>query len=152
MKEASLQRLLAAHIETLNRALPSFERSLAKCALIPSKDRLSFEEEECFDALTSKFSRIADIYCQKVLKSLVLLLREDAPTFIDRANLCEKLSIIPSAEHLVAIRDLRNTIAHEYITENLIEVYRDTVTLAPALLTAIAATRTFIEQRDLTHV
>jgi len=151
MKDANLRRLLAANVETLNRALPSFERSLEKCALIPAKEQLGFEEEECFDALTSKFSRIADIYCQKVLKSLVLLLREDAPTFIDRANLAEKLSILPSADDLTAIRDLRNTIAHEYITENLAEIYRDTVALSPALLTAIAATTGFIEQRDLTR-
>ncbi len=93
--------------------------------------------EESFDALTSKFSRVADIFTQKVLKSLVLQTREDAPTFVDRMNLCEKLGVIPSASDLVEIRDLRNQIAHEYLAENLNEVYQDCLDLSERLLSAI---------------
>jgi uncharacterized protein YutE (UPF0331/DUF86 family) len=77
----------------------------------------------------------------------VLLLREDAPTFIDRMNLCAKLGVIPSAKALVEVRDLRNMIAHEYVTEDLMQVYADTLELAPALLSAIFSTRAFIGER-----
>jgi hypothetical protein len=61
--------------------------------------------------------------------------------------LCEKLGIIPSADELVAVRDLRNMIAHEYATENLLELYADTVSASPALLTAVSSATSFIENR-----
>jgi hypothetical protein len=84
---------------------------------------------------------------QKVLKTTVLLLREDAPTFIDRMNLCAKLGVIPSAEEMIAVRDLRNMIAHEYATDSLIELYTDTVRLCPALLSAVASAADFAARR-----
>jgi uncharacterized protein YutE (UPF0331/DUF86 family) len=52
-------------------------------------------------------------------------------------NLCEKLGIIPSAEEIIAIRDLRNIIAHEYLSENLVEIYMEIIQLSDNLLTAI---------------
>ena len=90
MNAQNIQRLLESNRELLKRSLPSFEKSLTKCRRIALSANLSFEEEECFDSLTSKFSRISDIYTQKVLKSVTFLLREEAIIFIDRMNLCEK--------------------------------------------------------------
>lgn len=147
MRAETLQPLLRTELAHLVRAAVSLEKSAAKCAKLEPSPRQSFEEEESFDALTSKFARSADILTQKVLKTLVLLLREDAPTFIDRMNLCEKLGVIPSAKALVEVRDLRNMIAHEYAREDLMQVYADTLELAPALLSAIFSTRAFIGER-----
>jgi uncharacterized protein YutE (UPF0331/DUF86 family) len=101
------------------------------------------------DALSSKFARVSDIYTQKVLKTLLFLLREDAPTFIDRVNLCEKLGIIPSAEELISIRDLRNTIAHEYLSEKLLEIYQETIRLSDCLLKSILETEKVLKERNL---
>ena len=137
MNRETIQSVLRANRDVLNKALPSFLRSLEKCRSFELCESCSFEVEESFDALTSKFSRISDIFTQKVLKSLVLLTREDAPTFLDRMNLCEKLGVIPSASDLIEIRDLRNQIAHEYLAENLTEVYRDCLVLSESLLSAI---------------
>ena len=127
----------------LKQALPSFERSLVKCRDLDFSLPISFETEESLDALSSKFSRVSDIFTQKALKSLIFVLREDAPTFLDRMNLCEKLGIIPSAEELIAIRDLRNIIAHEYLSENLVEIYMEIIELSDNLLKAILETERF---------
>ena len=81
-----------------------------------------------------------------LLKTLIFVLREDAPTFIDRMNLCEKLGIIPSAEELIAIRDLRNIIAHEYLSENLVEIYREIIQLSNNLIKSIALTDKFLSE------
>ena len=148
MKTDNIMRFLEANRNLLKQALPSFSRSLEKCRQIDLSAGFSFNEEEAFDALTSKFSRISDIFTQKVLKSLTLMLREDAPTFIDRMNLCEKLSILPSAADMISIRDLRNLIAHEYITENLLEVYRETLILSEKLLETISQTEQFIKSKS----
>ena len=147
MSDDKLLRLLRGDLESIRLAASSLEKSLIKCAKLTPAPRQSFEDEETFDALTSRFARTADILTQKVLKTAILLLREDAPTFIDRINLCEKLGIIPSADELVAVRDLRNMIAHEYATENLLELYADTVSASPALLTAVSSATSFIENR-----
>ena len=147
MKPEALQSLLRTELAYLERAASSLEKSAAKCAKLAPSPRQSFEEEESFDALTSKFARSADILTQKVLKTVVLLLREDAPTFIDRMNLCEKLGVIPSAKALVGVRDLRNLIAHEYAAEDLMQVYTDTLESVPVLLSAILSARAFIGER-----
>jgi hypothetical protein len=133
----NVKAVLKANQDALEIALPSFLRSLEKCRVFDLEAPLSFEVEESFDALTSKFARVSDIFTQKVLKSFVILTREDAPTFMDRMNLCEKLGVIPSAEDLIDIRDLRNQIAHEYLSNNLVEVYHECLLLSDKLMAAI---------------
>ena len=143
MNVSNLQNLLDLNWNVLKQALPSFERSLVKCRNLDFSPPISFETEESLDALSSKFSRVSDIFTQKVLKTLIFVLREDAPTFLDRMNLCEKLGIIPSAEEIIAIRDLRNIIAHEYLSENLVEIYMEIIRLSDSLLTSIIETENF---------
>lgn len=143
MNTSNLQSLLDLNWNLLKQAEPSFERSLVKCRDFDFSAPISFEIEESLDALSSKFSRLSDIYTQKILKTIIFLLREDAPTFLDRVNLCEKLGIIPSADEMIAIRDLRNTIAHEYLNENLIEIYMEIIRLSDSLLKAILETEKF---------
>ncbi len=147
MNPEALPPLLRTELAHLSRAAASLEKSVVKCSKLEPSPRQSFEDEESFDALTSKFARSADILTQKVLKTLVLLLRENAPTFIDRINLCEKLGVIPSAKIMIEVRDLRNMIAHEYATDDLLELYADTLKLAPALLSAISSAELFIGER-----
>ena len=147
MNTSNLENLLNLNWSLLKQALPSFERSLVKCRDIDFLPPISFETEEALDSLSSKFSRVSDIYTQKVIKTLLFLLREDAPTFLDRMNLCEKLCIIPSAEELIAIRDLRNIIAHEYLSENLMEVYREIIQLSNNLTKSIALTENFLREK-----
>jgi len=147
MNVSNLQNLLDLNWNVLKQALPSFERSLVKCRDLDFSPPISFETEESLDALSSKFSRVSDIFTQKVLKTLIFVLREDAPTFLDRMNVCEKLGIIPSAEEIIAIRDLRNIIAHEYLSENLVEIYTEIIQLSDNLLKAILQTEMFFSGR-----
>jgi hypothetical protein len=147
MSEDQLRNLLRAELESLGRAASSLQKSMAKCSRLTPSPRQSFEEEESFDALTSKFARCSDILTQKVLKTLVFMLREDAPTFLDRMNLCEKLGAIPSARSLVEIRDLRNTIAREYAVDDLMELYSDVLQLCPQLIEAARSAEDFATDR-----
>jgi hypothetical protein len=146
MSREIVQSVLRANREVLDQAVPSFSKSLEKCRSLNLAGPRSFEVEESLDALTSKFARVSDVFTQKVLKSLVLLTREDAPTFVDRMNLCEKLGVISSAEDLIEIRDLRNQIAHEYLSDNLTEIYGDCLTLSEKLLTEIQVSHPAIER------
>lgn len=147
MNPDNLKVLLVHNQEILSRALPSFVRSIDKCRTFDLNSAIPFEAEESFDALTSKFSRVSDIFTQKVLKSFVMLTREDAPTFLDRMHLCEKLGVIPDADELVTIRDLRNLIAHEYLADNLLDIYRECLELSGKLLDAIQLANSAINLR-----
>lgn len=134
MKNDDLKKILTEQIKTLNKSLSDFKKSYDKCSAIGIKKRYNFEESESFDALTSKFARISDIFTQKILRTILNLLHEYPLTFIDMANLSEKIGIISSSDELLEIRELRNTIAHEYIEENLVELYKDVLKYSPILI------------------
>ena len=139
MKEldTKLRHILENNIPLLEKSLDSFERSLEKCTKIGVTKEFSFEESESFDAFSSKFARLSDIYTQKVIKGGMMLLREEALTFIDRINTAEKFGFIRSAEDLKLIRDLRNEIAHEYVLEDLYQLYADLLEFSEMLLVNI---------------
>ena len=69
--------------------------------------------------------------------------------FLDRINLCEKLGIIPSAEEIIVIKDLRNIIAHQYLSENLVEIYTEVIQLSDNLLKAILKAEKFFLGRKI---
>ena len=103
-----LQILLLTHWDLLQRSLKSLEQSTNKTRQLLQQSEFSFEELESIDSLTSKFSRTSDIYLQKVLRSIWMLLREDTVPLIDLLNRAEKLLIIASAEELLQMLDIRN--------------------------------------------
>lgn len=148
MNSSKLRNLLVFNWNMLKQALPSFHRSIEKCRAIDLCQPISFESEESLDALSSKFARVSDIHTQKVIKTLLFLLREEAPTFLDRMHLCEKLGIIQDANEMISIRDLRNVIAHEYLNDNLVEIYRETLSLSANLTQSIDQTEKFLVEKD----
>jgi hypothetical protein len=52
----------------------------------------------------------------RVFKTLFILIQEDIKTIIDAANLLEKLAVLGSADDRLNVRELRNQIAHEYVS------------------------------------
>ena len=106
-----LQILLLTHWDLLQRSLMSLQQSTSKTLQFLQQSEFSFDELESIDSLTSKFSRTSDIYLQKVLRSIWMLLREDTVPLIDLLNRAEKLMIIVSAEEFLQMRNIRNQIA-----------------------------------------
>ena len=134
-------------INDLVHAAESLTLSYEKCKNIGVKDHYSFEEEESFDSLSSKFARTSDIFTQKVLKTIFLLLRENPKSFIDKVNLAEKLEIISSAEKLILIRDLRNEIVHEYVASELSRIYEEVLGQYSSLIDAVVTTKKNVQER-----
>jgi hypothetical protein len=147
MNAKNYQLELKNDINVLLTSVESMELSFKKCMKIGLKNKYNFEEQESFDSLSSKFARVSDVYTQKILKTIFMLLRENPQSFIDKANLAEKLSIIPSAENLIAIRDLRNEIVHEYIIEELPDIYKEIFSKYRNLIDSIKATESFVNER-----
>ena len=142
-----LQILLLTHWDLLQRSLKSLQQSRDKTHQLLQQSEFSFEELESIDSLTSKFSRTSDIYLQKVLRSIWMLLREDTVPLIDLLNRAEKLMIIVSAEELLQMRDIRNQIAHEYLPEAVPELASEVVVMTTLLQKNIGQTERFLRQR-----
>jgi len=94
----------------LEKAVETLNLSVDKYKVIIIKKEYTFEEMDSFDSLTSKFGRTSDLYTQKVLRTIWMLLHEPFVPFIDLLNKAEKMSLIKSADKLIEIRDLRNQI------------------------------------------
>ena len=124
-KRALLKIQLEENLADLKKSLIALLFSYEKCQVIGKKTSYDMEEQESFEALTSRFARTADILTQKVFKTLFILLQENVKTIIDSAHLAEKLEIVESSDDIIHIRELRNQIAHEYVSSNLIELFND---------------------------
>ena len=66
------------------------------------------------EALTGRFARLSDLLIQKLLKTIERLDRDTPGTVRDRILQAEKKGIIKSAAKVLEIRDVCNTIAHDY--------------------------------------
>lgn len=146
--EANLIKIVQEEVLLLQSALQSLLLSLHKCRQIGQKDDYTFEEQESFDSLTSKFNRTSDLYTQKVLRTTWMLMHEAFVPFIDMLNKAEKMGIVESADILIEIRDLRNQIAHEYIPQAIQELVPDVLELIPRLEENIQCTFQFLNIRN----
>jgi len=129
MKRRDVILEIESLIIQLQKGLDILEYSIEKTDNIDLIEDLNYEELETMEAMTSRFSRLSDIFTQKFLKSFFYLHGETNLTLIDKANYLEKLEIINSADDLLEIRELRNSISHEYILEELKDLFKDVIVI-----------------------
>jgi uncharacterized protein YutE (UPF0331/DUF86 family) len=129
--EVLKENLYAVNL-SLNRLMYSFE----KCSAINLKDTYSDEEFEAFEAMTSRYSRTTDMLINKVLRSLDAVEYIDSGTVIDATYNTEKRGIV-NAQELRNLKDLRNLIAHEYVTEKIVRFFSKVLEFTPLLKTVI---------------
>ncbi|MEA3499607.1 MAG: hypothetical protein U9R41_01095 [Candidatus Marinimicrobia bacterium] len=139
-----LEEQLINNIKSIDKSLTMFNYSLNKAKKIGLKKEYTMKELEILESLSGRFSRTTDILTQKILKTLFMLMQEDTKTFIDRCNLCEKLEIISDAEVLYNIRNLRNEIVHEYVADDITEIFKPLLTYSDNLLEIIDSIKNYI--------
>jgi len=142
-----LIQLLQTEWMLLHSSKETLLKSVEKCRLIGAKSEYSFEEQESFDSLTSKFGRTSDLLTQKIIRTIWMLLHEPFAPYIDMMNICEKSGIVCSADQMIGIRDTRNQIAHEYIPEALRDLVPEVIELTQQLDENINCCRKFLEGR-----
>jgi uncharacterized protein with HEPN domain len=134
-------------LEQLHKAEITLRYTYDRCLAIGEKDDYSADEEERFEALTSKFARLSDMLIKQAVKAICLLDLEEAPeTIRDTVNRAEKKGLIASAERFVEIRHLRNDIAHEYAGVRILGVYRGTLKYTPDLLDSVSRVKSYMER------
>ncbi|MDR2596395.1 MAG: hypothetical protein LBC76_03645 [Treponema sp.] len=135
MDKGSLE-ILKENLYAVNLSLKWLMYSFEKCGKISKKDAYSDEEFEAFEAMTSRYSRTTDVLINKVLRSLDAVEYIDGGTVIDATYNTEKRGIA-EAQELRKLKDLRNLIAHEYVTEKIVRFFDKVLEFTPLLKTVI---------------
>ncbi len=137
MSISKKRKLLISQMEEylalLDKSVVALLYSNKKCSAIQEEPEYDLEQQESFEALTSRFARTSDILTQKVFKTLFILLQENTKTIIDAANFLEKLEIVENADDLLNIREIRNQIAHEYVESNIKALFHDVLRYVPLM-------------------
>jgi uncharacterized protein YutE (UPF0331/DUF86 family) len=150
MDEVTLRRLIEDHVRLMDAAAgvlrESHERvsGLLAAGKLSANQELTIAEKESCEALTSRFARLCDFLFQRVFRSIDAIELQDEGTGIDRLNRMEKRGIIPSASQWRSLRELRNSIVHDYLIESSDEVLRESHRRANELLEAVANVKKYV--------
>jgi len=129
--------VLKENIYKLNLSAEWVRKSYEKAVKIVPKDDYNIEEFETLEILASRYARTSDMLVNKALRSVDIVELEDTGSIIDIMNRAEKRGIVESAELLHIIKDLRNSIVHEYQIEKVAKFFGDIVKYSPVLLEII---------------
>jgi len=129
--------VLQENIDKLNSSAEWIRKSYEQTKKINTESNYSPEEFEKFEVLASRYARTTDMLINKVLRSIDTVESEDIGTVIDIMNRAEKRGIIESAELLHTIKDLRNSIVHEYQIDEIAKFFLNIIKYSPVLLEII---------------
>lgn len=116
-------KILQQSLRDLTETNKWLQRSFAKCEKIGIKKNYSPDEFDAFENLTSRFARACDFLTNKVYRSIDRVELENPGTLIDILNRAHKRGLVSSMHEIREIKELRNTIAHEYANNQLQEIF-----------------------------
>jgi hypothetical protein len=76
LKRKLLITQLDEHLALLHKSVIALDYSYDKCSAIGEKEEFDLEQQESFEALTSRFARTSDILTQKVLSETIFFNQE----------------------------------------------------------------------------
>lgn len=130
----------------LEKQLFWIEISYKQCVEIGIKEQYSIEEFGRFETLCSRYSRGIDFLIRKIFRTLDEYEFENQGTLVDVVNNAHKRGLFEKIEELRIMKDVRNTIAHEYIEDELTEVFEEVLEYTGKLITIINTTLLYIEK------
>jgi uncharacterized protein YutE (UPF0331/DUF86 family) len=125
--------VLESSLKQFNEALSWLKRSYEKSLRIQNKEQFTEDDLDALENLASRYAKACDLLIHKVFRSIDKVEFEDEGTLIDVANRAEKRELIDSVDELREMKDLRNQIVHEYISENLKGLFNDIMNFIPKL-------------------
>jgi hypothetical protein len=126
--------MLKSELKLLTDAASVLSYSYDKCKAFAMKESYSQEELDKLENLASRFARLNDIILQKIIRTIHVIDLDDVVTLRDSINLAEKKKIIEDAIVMIEMRELRNSIVHEYVPEVVKKVFCKSMELTPSLL------------------
>jgi len=120
MKEKLLQDR-----KLLEKQLFWIDISFSECSKIGIKTNYSIDEFGKFETLCSRYSRSIDFLIRKIFRTLDEYEFENQGTLVDVVNNAHKRGLFKDVDQLRIMKDIRNSIVHEYIEDELTEVFEE---------------------------
>lgn len=141
-----IHKKLKEDYQLLRKQLEWLEISLNECSEIGIKEEYSVNEFGKFETLCSRYARSIDFLVRKIFRTLDAYEFEDQGTLIDVVNHAHKRGLFEDVEQLRVMKDLRNTIVHEYIEDELKELFEEVMHYTKELIKIMQTTRSYIEK------
>jgi len=140
-----MKEVLKEQYRLLTKQMSLLEKIYNNCHQIGIKESYSEDEFEKFEVLTSRFARSIDFLVRKVYRTIDMYEFENQGTLIDIVNNAHKRGLLEDIDELRTIKDIRNSIAHEYIEDNLIEFFDEILDYSPKLLNLLQKSKKYLE-------
>ena len=124
----------------LKKQLAWLEISFNECTNIGIKEIYSIDEFGKFETLCSRYSRGIDFLIRKIFRTLDEYEFENQGTLIDVVNNAHKRGLFEDVDELRIMKDIRNTIVHEYIEDDLVDVFEEVLVYTKKLILIINTT------------
>ena len=141
-----IRAVLQENLDGMRKSVLWLRRSHIKCSRIGVKEHYTEDEFDAFENLASRYARMLDVILNKVFRSIDAIELEDGGSLLDVVNRAEKRGIVASAERIRDLKDLRNDIVHEYETDDLRSLFRQTLDATPELFTLAEAIERYCER------
>jgi hypothetical protein len=135
--------------DLLEKQLFWIEISYNECVEISVKESYSIDEFGRFETLCSRYSRGIDFLIRKIFRTLDEYEFENQGTLVDVVNNAHKRELFDDVDELRVMKDVRNTIAHEYIEDELTEVFEEVLLYTKKMIVIINNTLEYISAIEL---
>ncbi len=130
----------------LEKQLAWIQISFDECIKIGIKKDYTIEEFGKFETLCSRYSRGIDFLIRKIFRTLDAHEFENQGTLVDVVNNAHKRGLFEDIEELRIMKDVRNTIAHEYIEDDLADVFEEVLLYTSKLICIVNTTLAYISK------
>jgi len=141
-----IKEKLLADKKLLEKQLFWITISYDECNKISIKPEYTIDEFGKFETLCSRYSRSIDFLIRKIFRTLDAYEFENQGTLIDVVNHAHKRGLIEDIDELRIMKDIRNNIVHEYIEDELKEIFDEVLSYTSKLIKIIQTTLNYMEQ------
>lgn len=124
----------------LEKQLSWLTISFEECSGIGIKEAYGVDEFGKFETLCSRYARSIDFLIRKMFRTLDAYEFEDQGTLVDVVNRAHKRGLFEDIEQVRLMKDLRNTIVHEYIEEELKDLFEEVLHYTEELIRIMQTT------------
>lgn len=145
-----MKEKLAQDLQLLEKQMRWLELSYQQCSSIGIKKQYSIEEFGYYETLCSRYSRGIDFLIRKIFRTLDEYEFENQGTLIDVVNNAHKRNLFQDIDQLRLMKDMRNTIVHEYIEDHLVGVFETVLEYSESLLGIMKNTQQYMAKLVVT--
>ena len=142
-----IEEKLKQDAKLLQKQLTWLKLSYDECKIISIKENYTIDEFGKFEILCSRYSRGIDFLIRKIFRTIDAFEFENQGTLVDVVNNAHKRGLFEDVEELRIMKDVRNTIVHEYIEDALVDVFDEVLMYTDKLIIIIENTLKYIDSK-----